>query len=310
MLAFVMSGGGNRGALEAGALLELLEEGLQPDILVGTSAGALNAAFLATDPTLAGARRLADVWTNARRDDLFPGGWFSMLGRLASGHSLFPSEPLRNFAERHLPTARRRFGDLEGVRLYLTTANLNTGKLYLFGDDPDALIVDAAVASAAHPLAFPPLLYDGWQLVDGGVVANVPVGVAVDKGATEIYILNVGYAGKVVEDQANVVDILNRSIGLMMYQPFLLDVKYAEEHAGAKLHHISMTQFQGTQMWDLDNGAEMVEAGRRAARDYLANPTGLGTLAPGRLPELGREEEAPPEGADYYVPPWLRPASE
>ena len=51
MIAFVLSGGGNRGALEAGALLALFERGIQPDILVGTSAGAMNAAFIAINPT-------------------------------------------------------------------------------------------------------------------------------------------------------------------------------------------------------------------------------------------------------------------
>jgi len=135
-------------------------------------------------------------------------------------------------------------------------------------------------------------------------VANVPIGVAVDKGATEIYILNVGYAGQLVEDQDNVLEILNRSIGLMMYQPFLLDLKYATEQAGVTLHHISMTQFQGTQMWDLENGAEMVEAGRRAMRDYLSDPTGLGGLSFDVPRDV--EPEPLPAGAEPYVPPWLR----
>jgi NTE family protein len=303
MIAFVMSGGGNRGALEAGAVLELFEQGVQPDILVGTSAGALNAAFVAANPTLEGARQLADVWTNAQKDDLFPGSWFSMIGRLASGRSLFPSEPVRKFAEKLIPPDKRTFGDLEGVKLYITAANLNAGRLYLFGDQPEASIVDAAIASAAHPLAFPPAEYQDSQLVDGGVVANVPVGVAVDKGATEIYILNVGYAGQLVEDRDNVLEILNRSIGLMMYQPFLLDLKYATEKPGITLHHISMTQFQGTQMWDLEHGAEMVEAGRRAMHDYLSDPIGLGGLSFGVPRDV---EPEPPAGAEPYVPPWLR----
>lgn len=141
--------------------------------------------------------------------------------------------------------------------------------------------------------------------MDGGVVANVPVGVAVDKGATEIYILNVGYAGQLVEDQDNVLEILNRSIGLMMYQPFLLDLKYTTEQAGVTLHHISMTQFQGSQMWDLEHGAEMVEAGGRAARAYLDSPTGLGGLS-FDLPTPEEELPPPPAGAELYTPSWLR----
>lgn len=303
MIAFVMSGGGNRGALEAGALLELFEAGIQPDMLVGTSAGALNAGFLATNPTLEGARKLADIWIHARKEDFFPGGWLSSMIRLLFGRSLFPNEPLRRFAEKQIPPDKRHFGDLEGIKLYVTAANLNTGRLYLFGEQPDASIIDAVIASAAHPLAFPPVEYQDWQLVDGGVVANVPVGVAVDKGATEIYVLNVGYAGQLVEDQDHVLEVVNRSIGLMMYQPFLLDLKYAIEKGNITLHHIAMLDFQGTQMWDLERGAEMVEAGRRAARDYLANPTGIGGIpfGPPVVPT-----GAPPAGAEEYIPPWLR----
>lgn len=303
MLAFVMSGGGNRGALEAGALLELMEAGIRPDLLVGTSAGALNAAFLAADPTPGGARRLADIWMHAKKDDFFPGGWFSMVGRFAQGHSLFPNDNLRRFAERNIPAATRHFRDLKGVKLYTTAADLNTGRLYVWGDQPDASILDAAIASAAHPLAFPFVKYQEHQLVDGGVVANVPVGLAIDKGATEIYILNVGYAGKLIPDQDHILEVLNRCLGLMMYQPFLLDLKYASRRGDLKLHHISMLDFQGTQMWDLEHGAEMVEAGRRAARAYLDNPTGLGGIefAP---PDLS--DEPAPAGASVYVPRWLR----
>jgi len=306
MIAFVMSGGGSRGALEAGALLELFEAGIQPDLLVGTSAGALNAACLAVNPTLAGARRVADLWIHARQADFFPGGRLARLWRLLRGRSLFPNEPLRRFLEREVLRDKPRFGDLEGVKLYITAANLNTGTLYLYGDQPEALIVDAVMASAAQPLAFPPVKYGDWQLVDGGVVANVPVGIAVDKGATEVYILNVGYSGQVVRDRNHVLEVLSRSFGVVMYQQFLLDLKHALERGDVTLHHIGMGEFQGTPLWNLSLGAQMVEAGRRAARDYLQNPIGLQGIAL-MMPEPAAEGP-PPAGAETYVPSWLVPS--
>ncbi len=305
MKAFVMSGGGNRGSLQAGALLELLRAGIKPDLLVGTSAGALNACFLAVDPTLNGAEKLADIWRHARKEDFFPGGWFSMIGRLASGHSLFTNEALRQFAEKQIPQEKRAFGDLHDIKLYITAANLNTGRLYLWGDDPNASIIDAAIASAAHPLAYPPVKSGAWQLVDGGVVANVPVGIAVDKGATEIYILNVGYAGELVEERDHILEVLNRALAIMSYQPFLMDLKRASLRDDVTLHHISMTQNQGSQLWDLDNGAQMVEMGQQAALEYLANPTGLAGINFAVSP-LEADEVAPPPGAQEYVPSWLR----
>ncbi|MFW6112618.1 MAG: patatin-like phospholipase family protein, partial [Chloroflexota bacterium] len=66
-VAFVLSGGGNRGALEAGVLLSLFESGIQPSILVGTSVGAVNASAIAIDPSLNAARWLADMWRKASR---------------------------------------------------------------------------------------------------------------------------------------------------------------------------------------------------------------------------------------------------
>ena len=306
MIAFVMSGGGTRGALEAGALLALFEADIQPDILVGTSSGAINAAYIATEPTLAGACRLADIWTQARQQDFFPGGWASMLWRLLRGRSLFASDALRRSLESHLPPGKRRFGDLVGVKLYITAANLNTGTLYLYGDQPDALLIDAVMASTAHPLAYPPVRFRDWQLVDGGVIANVPAGIAADKGATEVYILNVGYGGELVTERSNVFQVLTHSITMMMYQHFLMDVKYILENTDVVLHYIPITGFKEFAMWNLSRGAEMVESGQKAARDYLKAPLGL-TSMPITVFGESQEEPPPPAGAQVYVPTYFSP---
>ena len=73
MLAFVLSGGGNRGALEVGALRVLVERGIRPEMLVGTSAGAVNAAMVASDPTLEGMQRLVNAWREVTKYDVYPG---------------------------------------------------------------------------------------------------------------------------------------------------------------------------------------------------------------------------------------------
>src|SRR6266568_4412670 len=104
MIGLVLSGGGNRGALEAGALIALFEHGVKPDILVGTSAGAMNSAFLATDPTFEGARKLGDLWRSVKRDDVFPGSVLSYAWRFISGaDSLSPNDNLRKFVTARLP---------------------------------------------------------------------------------------------------------------------------------------------------------------------------------------------------------------
>ena len=71
--AFVLSGGGSLGAVQVGMLRALSERNITPDLVVGTSAGALNAVFVAEHGTgPAALDRLAEIWTGLRRDDVFP----------------------------------------------------------------------------------------------------------------------------------------------------------------------------------------------------------------------------------------------
>ena len=70
--AWVLRGGASFGAAQVGMARALMEAGHYPDLLYGTSAGALNAAWLATDPTLDGIESLARMWTAVRRSDVFP----------------------------------------------------------------------------------------------------------------------------------------------------------------------------------------------------------------------------------------------
>ena len=86
------------------------------------------------------------MWMNAKKEDFFPGGYLQMVGRLVQGLSLFPNDTLHTSATRILPADKRFFRDIRGVKLYVTAANLNTGRLYVWGTDVDenASLVDAA----------------------------------------------------------------------------------------------------------------------------------------------------------------------
>lgn len=303
MIAFVMSGGGNRGALQAGALVELFERGIKPDILVGTSAGAINAGLLALDPTLEGAKKVAKMWETAKQEDFFPGNWADMGLRLLRGQSLFSSDPLRKRALKLVPKDKRTFGSVQGVKLYITTSNLNTGRLNVWsGDDhPEASIIDAVMASVAHPLAFPPVVLDEMQYVDGGVAMNVPVGFAVKKGADEVYILNLGDYSSVMPDREHIVNVLLRSLDVMMMQPFLLDVRHVTDTTTTKLHHITLHDFDAGSLFDISKCKQMVQVGKFMAQRYLDNPTGMGNL----VFEVPAMEEVP-DGAEVYVPDWMK----
>ncbi|MDH7488350.1 MAG: patatin-like phospholipase family protein [Anaerolineae bacterium] len=301
MIAFVLSGGGNRGALEVGALQALFGHGIQPDLLVGTSAGAMNAAFIAADPSLVGALTLGGLWKSLRRRDVFPGNALTMAWRVLTGQDgLVSSDRLRDLVLRNLPPGVTRFGDLR-VHLYTTAADLNTATLYLFGDDPSTLIVDAVMASAALPITFPPYVYHGAQLVDGGIVANVPIEIAMVKGATEIYAIDLGYSGEPAPDAHGVIAIAQRMLTTLIYQQLLDDLEEAAQDPAITLHHIRIPAFHGISMWDFGQAEAMIRAGKTITEEYLANPQPL-TVALSEYLAAVRPPAPPLPGATVYRP--------
>src|SRR5690242_1783196 len=87
-VAFVLSGGGSLGATQVGMLRALFEAGIEPDMLVGTSVGSVNSAWVGAWPALDGIDKLAEIWRGLRRDDVFPLGWTAAMGLLGRGKHL------------------------------------------------------------------------------------------------------------------------------------------------------------------------------------------------------------------------------
>jgi len=185
-VAFVLSGGGVLGAVQVGQLRALIEAGVVPDVLIGTSVGALNAAAIAADPTPAGVDLLADVWLSLHGDDLFPGTRVQRaLHFVRKGDHLYSNEGIRALV-RKLPV--RSFEEMQKP-LSIVAANLRTGAEHVFESGP---IAPPLIATTALPGIFPPVLIDGELYVDGGIVNNVPISVAVEPGSRRIYGLTCG----------------------------------------------------------------------------------------------------------------------
>jgi NTE family protein len=270
MIAFVLGGGGNRGALQAGALQALLEAGIRPELLVGASAGAINAAFLAADPTPAEARQLAELWQQVTKDDIYPGGPLRVAWHLLTHRdSLYPSHNFRAFLETHAPPDGRYFHQL-AVPLYITTTDLRTGRLYLFGENPEESVLDAVMASISAPPLHPPWLHHGRLLVDGGVAANLPVGVAVEKGATEVYALEVWGGQPPRKAHWNLWETAIWSIGALMRQQWERDLALVAAHPEVTLHHLPLYTERPLRFDDFSQAAELIAEGREAAEAYLA----------------------------------------
>jgi NTE family protein len=183
--AFVLCGGGNLGATQVGMLQGLLETGIEPDLIVGSSVGALNGAFLAGKPTMDRVEALTELWSRIRRRDIFPFRAPRLVaGMMGRRNHFFDPGPLRSFLLR-LPFGFDRL-EASAVPLHVVTTDLETGCPVVLST---GVAIDALMASAAIPGIFPPVRIDGRRLIDGAVSANAPVAQAEALGATRIYVL-------------------------------------------------------------------------------------------------------------------------
>lgn len=305
MIAFVLSGAGNRGPLEVGALRVLLEAGIAPDLLVGTSAGAINASYLAAwGATVDATHNMEKMWAGVDADDVYAENVLEIVWRIKTkANSVFTSDGMRRILTRAYPPAVKTFGDLK-LKLYTTATDLRSRRLVLFGDDPQAPLLDAVMASAAIPAIHPPVSYKNLQLVDGGVVANVAASVAMDRGATEIYVINAGYGGEIVEPARGVIEVLGGTLNTMMAQSLLTDLDRARRDQQINLHHIMVGGFGDLSFRDFSKTKEMVQYGCDRAKQYLAAPAPA-IVAPAAA--AGTPAEPLPEGVTEYIPPYLRP---
>lgn len=184
--AFVLSGGGNQGVAQVGMLRALLERGIVPDVVVGTSAGALNGASIATSPTLEKVDDLERVWVGLRGEQVFPGGALKRAWNvLRRDDHLSPNEGLLSVIE--VAGTAPDFASLE-VPLRVVTTDLDTGDEILIVAGP---MMPALLASAAIPGIFPPVELHGHRLVDGAVVNLVPISHALAGPTRRIFVLDV-----------------------------------------------------------------------------------------------------------------------
>jgi NTE family protein len=185
--AFVLAGGGSRGAVQVGMLAELVDRGIDADRVYGASVGAVNGAAYAGDPTPDGMERLQRIWRSLSGDTIFPrrrghGPWTFFQQRPA----VHANTGLRRILEEGL-----RFDNLEdaAVPIEVVATSLHDGRERWLTQGP---AIEAVLASAAIPAMFPPVQIGDELLIDGGVVDNVPISRAIDAGATRVYVLLCG----------------------------------------------------------------------------------------------------------------------
>ena len=160
MIAFVLSGGGNRGPLQVGALCALLDAEIRPRFLVGTSVGAINAAHVAARGfSQASLDALANSWRSVDTRIVYPGNLLSIAWRvLRRKDSLYAGDGMRALIQTALPPTVSSFGQLQ-IPLFVSAAELRYNRLFMFGEDPRTPVVDAVLASASVPVIHPPVRF-------------------------------------------------------------------------------------------------------------------------------------------------------
>ena len=261
--AFVLGGGGNLGAVQVGMLQALLEAGVAPDVVIGCSVGALNAAGLAADPSAAGVRRMRETWLALDGEELFPAGRVTglwMLGR--KGQAIQANTGLRNLIERTLPYKRLEDAPIP-VQVNATSLQTGRGRWFTSGS-----AVDAILASAALPAVFPPVVVDGEAYIDGGVVDNVPISRALALGARRIYVLHVGNFARPRQLPKRPIDVLLQSFSIARNHRFLAETD--DPPPDVEIVVLPGVDPGRIRRNDFSKSRDLIERAYAAAREFLS----------------------------------------
>ena len=266
--AFVLGGGGVLGAVEVGMLRALLERDIVPDLVVGTSVGALNGALVARQPDLAVVERLTELWVaTARGREVYGDKPLRTVRRAVStGTHIYSSTPLRRRLEDELGDAR--FEDLP-VRLEVCAASIERAAEHWFTSGP---LVPAILASAAVPGLLPPAEVDGEHFLDGGLVNSIPVSRAVELGATRVFVLQVGRIDRPLSVPSRPWEVARVSFEVARRHRFMRDMATIPEGVEAHVLPAGGTSARDDSLLahrDFGGVEARIEATYAASRAYL-----------------------------------------
>lgn len=259
--AFVFAGGGSLGSIQVGMLHALVEAGLAPDFVVGSSVGAINAAYFAGSPDLAGVSRLADIWMGLRRADVFPMSLSALLGVFRRPSSIVDPSRLRRLLQAHLAFAR-----LEDARL----------PLHVMATDPQGMpvrlsagpAVEAILASAAVPGIFPAVEIGGRELIDGAIAANTPLRLAADMGAKRIVVLSTGYACALKTLPRGVIARVLHAVTLLIAWQLMNEIETIS--ADVQVHLAPALCPLDVSPYDFSAAPQLIERAKESTRKWIA----------------------------------------
>jgi NTE family protein len=220
-VCFVMSGGASLGAIQAGMLRALYERGIAPDVIVGTSVGAVNGAYIASRPqNVATAQGLARMWRTVRRPEVFPfNPATALIGFSGRRNYLVPAGSLRRLIDAQLEFDRLEHAP---IPLHVVAVDLFTGRERRLSQGP---ALEAILASAAIPGVFAPVQWQDTELIDGGVANNTPISHALELGCQQIYVLPTGAAGAPPEGPRGALGMAVYAMTSLVHQRLSADIE-------------------------------------------------------------------------------------
>lgn len=211
-------------------LQTLIDRGIRPDLIVGSSVGALNGAWLAGGSSEQDLRELADLWRGLERSAVFPATWLTgFTGFIGVRNHLVSNHAIRRLLAKHL-----RFERMESasIPLHVVATDVLTGKDVRLSTGP---AIDAVTASASLPGILPPVVIDGRSLMDGGVVNNTPISHAIELGATTVWVLPTGYACTLSKVPRSALGMGLLGVTLAVNQRLALDIERYENVADIRV---------------------------------------------------------------------------
>ncbi|MGI8632048.1 MAG: patatin-like phospholipase family protein [Solirubrobacterales bacterium] len=286
--AFVLSGGASLGAIQAGMLRALFERGIEPDLVLGSSVGALNGAYIASrPPTVETARTLAAVWRGVRRSDIFPlNPLAGLAGFLGQRQSMLSARGLRRTIARHVELDRLEHAS---VPLHVIATDLFSGaeRRLSHGD-----AVSAIHASAAIPGVFKPVDWEDTKLIDGGIANNTPITHAIELGAERIYVLPTGMACALSEPPRGALAMSLHAMSILVTRRLTHEIENLADRA--ELIVLPPPCPLDVLPIDFSHAEELIDRGYEDARAYLEGVRpGEGPRVPFSLTAHSHRVEAP-----------------
>ncbi len=270
--AFVLSGGASLGSLQVGMLQALLEHNVVPDFVVGTSAGAINAAYFSKHPTQDGVSNLAALWRGMKRSDVFPvRPGLGFLGFVGRRDHLCPSGPVLGLLKSHYGDHRL---ENSSVPAHVIAADIASGKEVCISSGPSA---EAVLASASLPGIYPPVNIDGRLLIDGGVINNAPISHAVRLGATRTFVLTCGHACALPKPPTGALGVVLQSVSVLIGRQLVHDVDRFEPHHDLRI--IPQICPLDVAPMDFSQARRLIDSAYASTKAWLTN-TNLGADDP------------------------------